>query len=113
MNQLINLKENYYSLRFNSSEGISGIPTDEKALDPVLTKKSIDKKEYFFMIIKNIGKFLVEKNDIKEFINTFEISQFVNLFSSKYMTSKSLLLLMKYLNMIFLQNLNINQMTKI
>ena len=62
--------------------------------------KSIDKKEYFFMIIKNIGKFLVEKNDIKEFINTFEISQFVNLFSSKYMTSKSLLLLMKYLNMI-------------
>ena len=62
--------------------------------------KSIDKKDYFFMIIKNIGKFLVEKNDIKEFINTFEISQFVNLFSSKYMTSKSLLLLMKYLNMI-------------
>ena len=62
--------------------------------------KSIDKKEYFFMIIKNIGKFLVEKNDIKEFINTFEISQFVNLFSSKYMTSKSLFLLMKYLNMI-------------
>ena len=62
--------------------------------------KSIDKKEYFFMIIKNIGKFLVEKNDIKEFINSFEISQFVNLFSSKYMTSKSLLLLMKYLNMI-------------
>ena len=62
--------------------------------------KSIDKKEYFFMIIKNIGKFLVEKNDIKEFINTFEISQFVKLFSSKYMTSKSLLLLMKYLNMI-------------
>ena len=62
--------------------------------------KSIDKKEYFYMIIKNIGKFLVDKNDIKEYINALEISQIINLFSSKYMTSKSLLLLMKYLNMI-------------
>ena len=39
------MKEEYYSLRFNSSEGISGIPTDEIALDPVLTKKSIEKNE--------------------------------------------------------------------
>ena len=60
----------------------------------------IEKKEYLFIIIKNIEKFLKDKNSIKEFFNTFEIPQFVNLFSSKYMTSKSLLLLMKYLNMI-------------
>ena len=62
--------------------------------------KLMNKNEYFFIIIKNIGKFLKDKKSIKEFINAFEISQFVNLFSSKYMTSNSLLLLMKYLNMI-------------
>ena len=60
----------------------------------------IDKKEYFLDIIKSMGKFLKDKNNIKEFINTFEISQFVYLFSSKYMTSKSLLFLLKYLNII-------------
>ena len=62
--------------------------------------KLMDKKEYFLIIIKNMGKFLKDKKSIKEFINSFEISQFVNLFSSKYMTSNSLLLLMKYLNRI-------------
>ena len=60
----------------------------------------IDKKEYLFLIINNIGKFIKDKYNIKEFINTFEISQFVNLFSSKYITVKSLLLLLKYLNII-------------
>ena len=60
----------------------------------------IDKKEYLFLIISNMGKFIKDKYNIKEFINTFEISQFVNLFSSKYITVKSLLLLLKYLNII-------------
>ena len=60
----------------------------------------IDKKEYLFLIINNMGKFIKDKYNIKEFINTFEISQFVNLFSSKYITVKSLLLLLKYLNII-------------
>ena len=35
----------YYSLRYNSSLNISGVPIDENALDPVLTQKSIDKKQ--------------------------------------------------------------------
>ena len=60
----------------------------------------LDKKEYFYLIIKALEKFLINKNSIKDFINAFEISQFVNLFSSKYLTSKSFLLLMKYLNII-------------
>ena len=60
----------------------------------------IDKKEYLFLIINNMGTFIKDKYNIKEFINTFEISQFVNLFSSKYITVKSLLLLLKYLNII-------------
>ena len=60
----------------------------------------IDRKEYFYLIIQNLEKFLKDKKLIKDFINSFEISQFVNLFSSKYMTSKSLLLLMKYLILI-------------
>ena len=63
-------------------------------------KRLIDKKEYLFLIINNMGKFIKDKYNIKEFINTFEISQFVNLFSSKYITVKSLLLLLKYLNII-------------
>ena len=60
----------------------------------------IDRKEYYYLIIKNFEKFLKDKNSIKDFINNFEISQFVNLFSSKYITSKSFLLLLKYLNII-------------
>ena len=75
----------------------------------------IDKKEYLFIIIKNMEKFLKDKNSIKEFFYTFEISQFVNLFSNKYLTSKSLLLLMKYLNKIlsekqeYIKDILINQ----
>ena len=60
----------------------------------------IDKKEYFYLIIKNLEKFLKDKKSIKDFFNSFEIAPFVNLFSSKYITSKSLLQLMKYLNLI-------------
>ena len=39
------LNEEYYSLRFNSSDSISGIPEDETLLDPVLTAESVSKKE--------------------------------------------------------------------
>ena len=38
------LKEEYYSLRLNSSETITGIPSDEVLLDPVLTESAIKKK---------------------------------------------------------------------
>ena len=38
------LEEEYYSLRLNSSETITGIPTDEVLLDPVLTEIAIEKK---------------------------------------------------------------------
>ena len=75
----------------------------------------IDKKEYLFLIINNMGTFIKDKYNIKEFINTFEISQFVNLFSSKYITVKSLLLLLKYLNIIlsekpeYTKNILVNQ----
>ena len=34
-----NLKGDYYSLRYNNSVNISGVPNDEILLDPVLTKK--------------------------------------------------------------------------
>ena len=40
-----NLEEIYYSLRYNYSDYISGVPNDEIALDPILTKKSIEKNE--------------------------------------------------------------------
>ena len=39
------IPKKYYSFRFNSSLNVSSIPTDEVALDPVLTKKAIDKKQ--------------------------------------------------------------------
>ena len=39
------LTEEYYSLRFNSSDDITGIPDDEILLDPILTKEAIDKSE--------------------------------------------------------------------
>ena len=34
-----NTDNNYYSLRYNYSESISGVPNDEVSLDPVMTKK--------------------------------------------------------------------------
>ena len=39
------LEEEYYSLRFNSSDQIAGVPDDETLLDPVLTDEAIAKKE--------------------------------------------------------------------
>ena len=36
-----NLKGDYYSLRYNNSVNISGVPNDEILLDPVLTKKHV------------------------------------------------------------------------
>ena len=39
------LTEEYYSLRLNSSDYITGIPDDEILLDPILTKEAIDKNE--------------------------------------------------------------------
>ena len=35
----------YYSLRFNSSDDVTGVPDDETLLDPILTKNSIEKKQ--------------------------------------------------------------------
>ena len=78
-------------------------------------KKLISKIEYFFIITKNIGQFFYDNDHIKEFINSFKISEFVYLFSSKYMSSQSLLLLLKYLNIllskkdIYIKNILINQ----
>ena len=63
-------------------------------------KKLISKIEYFSLIVQNIGQFFYDSEHIKEFIISFKISEFINLFSSKYMSSQSLLLLLKYLNMI-------------
>ena len=40
-----NLEEIYYSFRYNYSDYIIGVPNDEIALDPILTKKSIKKNE--------------------------------------------------------------------
>ena len=40
-----NLEEIYYSFRYNYSDYIIGVPNDEIALDPILTKKSIEKNE--------------------------------------------------------------------
>ena len=40
-----NLEEIYYSFRYNYSNYIIGVPNDEIALDPILTKKSIEKNE--------------------------------------------------------------------
>ena len=40
-----NLEEIYYSFRYNYSNYIIGEPNDEIALDPILTKKSIEKNE--------------------------------------------------------------------
>ena len=41
----LELDKEYYSLRFNSSDDVSGVPDDETLLDPVLTKNSIEKKQ--------------------------------------------------------------------
>ena len=40
-----NLEEIYYSFRYNYSDYIFGVPNDEIALDPILTKKSIKKNK--------------------------------------------------------------------
>ncbi len=42
---LSNLNEDYYSLRLNSSDLMTGIPTEEVLLDPILTAKAIEKKK--------------------------------------------------------------------
>ena len=78
-------------------------------------KKLISKVEYFYIITQNIGQFFYDNEHIKEFINSFKISEFVHLFSSKYISSQSLLLLLKYLNKllskkdIYIKNILINQ----
>ena len=78
-------------------------------------KKLISKIEYFSIIIQNIGQFFCDNEHIKEFINSFKICEFINLFSSKYMSSQSLLLLLKYLNMLlskkenYIKNILVNQ----
>ena len=80
-------------------------------------KKLISKLEYFLIIIQNIGLFFSDNEHIKEFINSFKISEFVNLFSSKYMSSQSLYLLLKYLNILLskrenhIKNILVNQIT--
>ena len=38
-------EEKYYSIRLNSSDDITGIPTDETLLDPVLTQEAIEKNQ--------------------------------------------------------------------
>ena len=40
-----NLNETYYSFRYNYSNYIIGVPNDEVALDPILTKKAIERRE--------------------------------------------------------------------
>ena len=44
---LTDLNEDYYSLRFNYSDFISGIPTDEILLNPELTEESIESGEIY------------------------------------------------------------------
>ena len=52
-----NLTEEYYSLRLNNSETITGIPKDEMLLDPILTDKAInDKKVIDFSVKENKEK---------------------------------------------------------
>ena len=103
INNLINLE---YSNSINDSNNNDKIYYNEQLMD---------KKDYFFKILKNMGKFLNNKKSIKDFFNNYEISQFVNLFSSKYMTSKSLYTLMKYLIIIlsekteYIKDILINQ----
>ena len=41
-----NLNARYYSFRYNYSDYIFGVPDDEKALDPILTKKGIENNEF-------------------------------------------------------------------
>ena len=78
-------------------------------------KRQITKIEYFSIIVQNIGQFFSNKENTKEFINSFKISEFVNLFSSKYMSSQSLLLLLKYMNFLlskkdeYIKDILINQ----
>ena len=47
-----NLTEEYYSLRLNNSESITGIPKDETLLDPILTDKAIRNKKVIDFSIK-------------------------------------------------------------
>jgi len=78
-------------------------------------KRQITKIEYFSIIVQNIGQFFSNKENTKEFINSFKISEFANLFSSKYMSSQSLLLLLKYMNFLlskkdeYIKDILINQ----
>ena len=89
--------QNLINLDYSNIDNDNDNNTNEKIH---YNNKLMDKKEYLYIIIKNIDKFLKDKKSIKEFINVFEISHFVNLFSSKYITSKSLFLLLIYLNKI-------------
>ena len=45
---LSGLKEDYYSLRLNSSDNIAGIPEDEILLNPVLTAEAIENGDLLF-----------------------------------------------------------------
>ena len=44
------MNEDYYSLRYNNSVNISGVPDDEILLDPVLTKKYKTSNEINYII---------------------------------------------------------------
>ena len=51
---LSSLEEEYYSLRLISSNDISGIPDDEVALDPVLTREAIKKNKLLdYSLVEN------------------------------------------------------------
>ena len=101
INDLISLE---YSGIYNSK--------DEKLY---YNKKPISKNEYFLIIIQNMSRFFNDKDRIKEFINSFKISEFTHLFGSNYMTSQSLLLLLKYVNLLlskkenYIKNILMNQ----
>ena len=97
------------------SNNIMDINNDSNRDKIFYQKKLISKNEYFLIIVQNIGQFFNDNEHIKEFINSFKISEFIYLFSSKYMSSQSLLLLLKYLNIllskkdIYIKNILINQ----
>ena len=58
---IINLKERYHSLRFNSSESISGVPDDEFSLDPYMTQKYINVNKIEDVVkIENLTTFIIK-----------------------------------------------------
>ena len=66
---IINLKEKYHSLRFNSSEDISGIPDDEIILDPYMTQKYINENKIDDAVKIGIPTTFIIKSIIHDFCN--------------------------------------------